>query len=373
MEPPPVAGLTKTAEIHVPLPAARARGPRRWFEPPRIGRMSPGGRIVVYTLLVLWSAFVLFPFYWLAVTSFKLPIDVFEGPSYAPWIDFTPSLHAWADLLDRSAESPLAETFAPYRNSVIIAFCSTALCVLVGSMAAYALARIEYRPRFGTIAMFVVIMVAAAVAVGVWGADLRLAAAVGIALFILLARSVGRRFKRSLGNADVLFWMISQRILPPVVAVVPIYMMFQSVGMLDTHLAIILTYTVVNPPIVVWLMHDFFASIPIDLEESAQLDGASRMTVFFEIVVPLARAGLAATTLLVLILSWNEYLVALFLSTSNAQTLPILVAGMNGGEKGILWWTMAVVIIIMIIPVILMALLLQRFISKGILLGAVKG
>ena len=94
---------------------------------------------------------------------------------------------------------------------------------------------------------------------------------------------------------------------------------------------------------------------------------------FFEIVIPLARAGLAATTLLVLILSWNEYLVALFLSTTKAQTLPILVAGMNGGEKGILWWTMAVVIIIMIVPVIAMALLLQRFISKGILLGAVKG
>ena len=216
-------------------------------------------------------------------------------------------------------------------------------------------------------------MVATAVAVGVWGVDLLLAAAVGAALFLLLARSVGRWFTRRLGNADILFWMISQRILPPVVAVVPIYMMFQRVGMLDTHLAIILTYTVVNLPIVVWLMHDFFASIPIDLEESAQLDGASRITAFYEIVIPLARAGLAATTLLVLILSWNEYLVALFLSTSNAQTLPILVAGMNGGEKGILWWTMAVVIIIMIVPVILMTLLLQRFISKGILLGAVKG
>jgi multiple sugar transport system permease protein len=132
-------------------------------------------------------------------------------------------------------------------------------------------------------------------------------------------------------------------------------------------------YTVVNLPIVVWLMHDFFSSIPIDLEESAQLDGASRFTVFAEIVVPLARAGLAATTLLVLILSWNEYLLALFLSTRNAQTMPILVAAMNGGEKGILWWTMCVVIILMIVPVILMALLLQRFIAKGVLLGAVKG
>ena len=353
--------------------AARAGGLRRWFEPRRIGRMSPGGSVVVYALLVLSSAFVLFPFYWLAITSFKLPIDVFEGPSYLPWIDFTPDLHAWADLLDLSAKSPLAETFTPYRNSVVIAFCSTALCVLVGSMAAYALARIEYKPKLGTILIFVALMIGAAVAVGVHGVDLWLAGAVAAALFILLARSVGRYFRRSAGNADILFWMISQRILPPVVAVVPIYMMFQRVGLLDTHLAIILTYTVVNLPIVVWLMHDFFASIPVDLEESAQLDGASRLTTFFEIVVPLARAGLAATTLLVLILAWNEYLVALFLSTTKAQTLPILVAGMNGGEKGILWWTMAVVIIIMIVPVIAMALLLQRFISKGILLGAVKG
>jgi multiple sugar transport system permease protein len=100
---------------------------------------------------------------------------------------------------------------------------------------------------------------------------------------------------------------------------------------------------------------------------------APRWRVLFEIVLPLARAGLAATTLLVLILSWNEYVLALFLSTSNAQTMPILVAGMNAGEKGILWWTMCVVIIIMIVPVILMALLLQRFIAKGVLLGAVKG
>ena len=197
--------------------------------------------------------------------------------------------------------------------------------------------------------------------------------ATALALFFLLARVLGRRFTATLGNGDILFWMISQRILPPVVVIIPIYMMFQSVRLLDTHFALILAYTVVNLPIVVWLMHDFFSSIPIDLEESAQLDGASRFTIFAEIVLPLARAGLAATTLLVLILSWNEYLLALFLSTRNAQTMPILVAAMNAGEKGILWWTMCVVIIVMIVPVILMALLLQRFIAKGVLLGAVKG
>ena len=150
-------------------------------------------------------------------------------------------------------------------------------------------------------------------------------------------------------------------------------MMFQQVGLLDTHLAIILTYSVVNLPIVIWLMYDFFRSIPLELEESAQLDGASRIMTFVDIVLPLSRAGLAATTLLVLILSWNEYILALFLSTSRAQTMPILVAAMNAGERAILWWNMSVVIVVMIIPVVLMAIVLQRFIAKGLLLGAVKG
>ena len=346
---------------------------KRFFEPKNIGELSPGGKVVVYAVLLIWSAFVLFPIYWIVVTSFKLPIAVNSGPAYIPWVDFAPSLHAWRDLFDTSPQSPLAETLKPYRNSIIIASFSTLLCVLVGSMAAYALARMEYKPKFGNILVFVLLLIGAVVAVGVWGVDWRIAVAVALAMFVFLARAIGRYFKKRVGNGDILFWMISQRILPPVVTVVPIYMMFQSVRLLDTHIALILTYTVVNLPIVVWLMHDFFASIPIDLEESAELDGASKLTVFYEIVLPLARAGLAATTLLVLILSWNEYVLALFLSTTNAQTMPILVAAMNGGEKGILWWSMCVVIIIMIIPVILMALVLQRFISKGVLLGAVKG
>lgn len=341
----------------------------RWFEPAGMGKMSPGGAIIVYTMLLMWAAFVLFPLYWVLITSFKLPIAVNSGPFYLPWVDFQPSLHAWQQMFGGA----LKETLKPYGNSVIIAAFSTVLCMLIGAMAAYALARITYKPKFGTIMLFVGSMVATIVAVGVAGVDWRLAAAAGGALFVLLTRALSRHFRLVVGNGDILFWMISQRILPPVVTVVPIYMMFQSVRLLDTHLSIILTYTVVNLPIVVWLMYDFFSSIPVDLEESAQLDGATRLRTFFEIVVPLARPGLAATTLLVLILAWNEYLVALFLSTTNAQTLPILVAGMAAGEKGVLWWTMSVVIMIMILPVIAMALVLQRFISKGVLLGAVKG
>ena len=176
-----------------------------------------------------------------------------------------------------------------------------------------------------------------------------------------------------LGNGDILFWIISQRILPPIVVVIPIYVMFQAVKLLDTHIALIMLYAVANMPIVVWLMHDFFANLPIELEESAQLDGATRIGIFWEIVMPLTRPGLAATTLLILVLSWNEYLFAVFLATVKVQTMPIMVAAKNTGEKGIFWWEMCALIVVMIIPVIVMAILLTRFISKGVLSGAVKG
>ena len=288
---------------------------------------------------------------------------------YLPWIDFEPSLHAWKELFVFDYK----DTLKAYVNSIIIALSSTLLSILIGSMAAYALARFEFKPKFGTILLFVACTAGAVAAIASLGVDVWLTVAAALGVFYFLARALSRHFKLTVGNGDILFWMISQRILAPIVVVVPIYMMFQSVRLLDTHIAIILTYSVVNLPIVVWLMYDFFKSIPIDLEESAQLDGASRLMVFWDIVLPLSKTGLAATTLLVTILSWNEYLLALFLSTSRAQTMPILVAAMNAGERGILWWSMSVVIIVMIIPVVLMAIILQRFIAKGLLLGAVKG
>ena len=341
----------------------------RLFEPTRFGKMAPATAAIVYTLLAAWTMFVLFPIYWVFITSFKQPIDVNSGPFFLPFVDFSPSLHAWRELFVFDYQ----DTLKAYLNSIIIALSSTLLCVAIGSMAAYALARFKYRPKFGTVALFVAIMAMAFVAIGKAGVDWWLAVAVALVLFYFLARALGPRFRGELSNGDILFWIISQRILSPIVVVVPIYMMFQTVRLLDTHLALILTYAVANLPIVVWLMYDFFVSVPIDLEESAQLDGASRITTFWEIVLPLSRPGLAATTLLVMILAWNEYLFALFLSTSKAQTMPILVAAMNAGERGILWWSMSVVIIVMIIPVVVMALILQRFISRGVLLGAVKG
>jgi len=349
------------------------RAPRtlaqRFLEPSSLGRMAPGTAILVYLLLAIWSLVVLFPLYWVLITSVKSAIDVNNGPVYLPWIDFKPSLHAWKELLVIDYE----DTLRSYINSIIIALLSTVLCVVIGSSAAYALARIEYKPKFGNILVFVLSMLLGCYCVWKFGVDWKLAMASAVVIWFFLLKSVGRFFKKSVSNGDILFWMISQRILPPIVTVVPIYMMFQNLRLLDTHIALILTYAVVNLPIVVWLMYDFMNNIPIELEESAQLDGASRYRTFWEIVLPLARPGLAATTLLVLILAWNEYILAVFLSTSNAQTIPILVAAMNAGERGILWWSMCVVIVVMIVPVVFMAIFLQRFISKGVLLGAVKG
>jgi multiple sugar transport system permease protein len=148
--------------------------------------------------------------------------------------------------------------------------------------------------------------------------------------------------------------------------------MFQKLHLLDTQVALIASYTAVNLPIVVWLMRDFFAAIPIEIEESAAVDGCGKFRIFFTIVLPLARSGLAATFMLVLILCWNEYLLALFLSNAHAQTMPILVAAQNG-TRGPQWWYMSALIVVMIAPVIAIAIALQKHIARGILLGAVKG
>jgi multiple sugar transport system permease protein len=329
---------------------------------------TPLGRALSYVLLGLWAFVVLFPLYWLAITSVKLPIDVDTGPFYLPFIDYQPSLHAWRYLF----VDQWHDTLRPYANTVVVALASSVIALVVGSMAAYALTRMVYRPRLGTIALFIVSVVVAIVLVIAIGVPWPLAVAVALGLFALLVYGVARRFRRHLSNNDIAFWIVSQRILPPVTVVIPIYVLFQHLGMLDTRGALIITYVISNVPIVVWLMRDFFQSVPQELEEVAMIDGATRYRIFLSIVLPLAVPGLAATFVLVLIMAWNEYLFALFLSSANAQTLPVLIAAQNA-TRGPQWWTMSVIIIVMILPVVLMALLLERFITRGLLIGAVKG
>jgi len=310
---------------------------------------------------------VLFPLYWIVVTSFKIPIDVYSGPRYLPFVDFTPSLHAWRYIFVDLRN----DTLRPFVNTVVVALISSTLALFLGTAAGYGLLRFPYRPRLSAIVLFTV---CALLAMGAMALDLPWWLAIpGGALLLFLARWVmGSRGRRAVGNEDIAFWMISQRILPPVAVVIPIYVMFQKLGLLDTRLALVITYTTVNLPIVVWLMRDYFRQISIELEESAAIDGASPYRIFWSIVLPLSTPGLAATFLLVLVFSWNEYLLALFLTSANAQTLPLSIAAQNA-TRGPQWWYMSVLILIMITPVIAMAIALERYIAKGLLVGAIKG
>jgi multiple sugar transport system permease protein len=340
----------------------------RLFTRQSIRTPSPIGAVLSYLALGAWTFVVLFPLYWLAVTSLKIPGQVAEGPFYIPFVDFQPSLHAWHYILAGDLSN---DTLRTYDNTLIVAPTSALLALMLGATAAYALVRFEYRPRVGAILTFMgcVALAALAASLGVpWPAAL----AAALAIFILLLQTLGRRFRRALGNNDVAFWMISQRMLPPVAVVIPIYVLFQRLNMLDTHTALIITYVASNLPIVIWLMRDYFDALPLELEECAAIDGASRYRIFWSIVLPLSAPGLVATFLFVLVFTWNEYLLALFLSSANSQTLPLIIAAQNA-TRGPQWWYMSVLIMIMILPVIAIAIALERFIARGLLIGAVKG
>jgi multiple sugar transport system permease protein len=329
--------------------------------------LPPLGKLVAYLILGCWAVVVLFPLYWLAITSFKLPIQVNAGPVYLPFVDFQPSLDAWRYIFVDLRN----DTLRPYLNTVIVAVGSSTLALLLGSAAAYALIRFPYRPRVGLVALFAGCVLLAAVAAGL-GAPPAVAIAAAAGCFAILLGAVGRRFRRSLSNRDIAFWMISQRILPPVAVVIPIYVLFQHLGLLDTRTALVITYTATNLPIVVWLMRDYFNTLPWELEEAAVVDGASTFRVFRSVTLPLSVPGLVATFLIVFVFAWNEYLLALFLSSADAQTMPLTVAAQNA-TRGPQWWYMSVLIQIMILPVIALAIALERVISRGLLVGAVKG
>lgn len=345
--------------------SARVKPARRRFR--SLDTPSPLGLVLSYGALGFWAFVVLFPLYWLAVTSFKTPLEVFSGPFYLPFVDYRPTLDAWHYIFYDLRR----DTLRPYLNTVVIATASSVFSMILGSTAAYGLARFPYRPRVGIILMFVGCLVLAIVAVSL-GAPWQAAGLAAAAAFGALWLAAGRRFTRSVTNNDIAFWMISQRILPPVAVVVPVYVLFQRLHVLDTWAALIITYVASNLPIVVWLMRDYFRTLPIELEECAAVDGASRYRIFWSIVLPPSVPGLVATFLFVLVFAWNEYLFALFLTTAKAQTLPLTIAAQNA-TRGPQWWYMSVLILIMIVPVIGIAIALERYIARGLLVGAVRG
>ena len=339
----------------------------RFFKKRSLTSPSPFSALVSYLILGLWAFLILFPLYWLFITAFKLPAAVNSGPFYLPFIDFQPSLHAWKYIFEDIGN----DTFRYFFNTVGVSLISAVITLVLGSCAAYALTRFHYQPKVGTIIAFMLCVVLAALLTVLrvpWPASVAIAAA----LFVIALLTISKRFKRSLVNSDIAFWMISQRIMPPVAVVLPIYIVFQQLRLLDTWAALIVTYVASNLPIVVWLMRDYYLSIPLELEESASIDGASRFRIFSTIVLPLSVPGLVATFLFVLVFAWNEYLLALFLTNAKAQTMPLAIVAQNA-TRGPQWWYMSVLVLIMIVPVIVMAIFLERYISRGLLVGAVKG
>ncbi len=278
--------------------------------------------VITHFLLGLWALVCLFPIYWVLITSFKLPIAVFQGPKYLPWIDFTPTLNAWKFLLTGSTSAAVYRSWA---NSAILATASAALAVIIGAMAGYALTRFRF----------------------FWS---------------------GLKWR----NNNIAFFIISQRMLPAVVVILPYLVMYHFVGFIDTYQGMILAYTVFNLPFAVWILRDFFAGLPVDLEESALIDGANRFQAFRTIVLPLAAPGLIATFLFCLVFTWNDYLFALMLTFSKASTLPMFIAGEGTQSYGPQWWYISALSLLSIAPMILISLLIERYITRGLIVGAIK-
>ena len=179
--------------------------------------LSPPAKLGAFVVLLFWAFIVLFPIYWLFVTSFKTPYVVDKGPFYIPFVDFQPTLDAWRYILVELGN----DTLRPYTNTVIVGLSSSVIALVMGAAAAYALVRFTYRPRVGMIGLGIGSIAFAFIATAL-GAPLLLAAGSAVAVFAILAQAIGRRFTRVMGNSDIAFWLISQRILPPIAVAIPL-------------------------------------------------------------------------------------------------------------------------------------------------------
>ena len=324
---------------------------------------------------LLWALFTLFPLYWVAVTSFKTSISVVGGATYIPFVDFEPSLQAWRELF--SGER--GEFFNNVIASTIIGLSSAVLATAIGAMAAYALVRFPFKVKLASgLAFFLVAL--GGYLLGHYMLEFGRAASMLIAFIVALVVSLLTNRLRVpgpvLGNEDIIFWFVSQRMFPPIVTAFALFLMYTEVGrmgfkLVDTYVGMVLAYIAFSLPIVVWLMRDFFAAMPLEVEEAAMVDNVPSWRIFTGIVLPMSIPGLIATFMITLAFVWNEFLFALFLTNAQWQTLPILVAGQNS-QRGDEWWSISAAALVAIVPMMIMAALLSRLMRSGLLLGAIK-
>jgi multiple sugar transport system permease protein len=277
-------------------------------------RMSSFQKILTVVVLVTALIFFMFPVIWMFLTSFKTEAEYFSYPPV-----FIPKDFSFRNYFNAMAFPPDGRGgLQGLRDSLIIASATTLVSVVIGSLAAYSLSR----------------------------------------------------FKT--GGDNFSFWILSTRMFPPVAAALPLFLIFKQIRLLDTHLALIIANTVFTLPFVIWLLKGFFDDLPVELEEAALIDGCSHWGAFTRVALPLVAPGLVATALFSFIFAWNEFMFALLLTRRTVRTLTIIVPSLVGGHE-ILWGEIAAIGTIAIIPGIVLALLLQRYLIRGLTMGAVKG
>jgi multiple sugar transport system permease protein len=274
-----------------------------------MGRVRIGSFLHAMGLLAI-SLLALFPFYWMVSSSLKDQTDLLASPPV--WL-FTPTFSNYQDIF---ADHRVTDAVL---NSLLVASATTVLSILLGAPAAYALARFNFR-----------------------------------------------------GKGDLWFWFISNRMVSPIALALPVYLLASRVGLLNTRLVLILIYLTFNLPIVVWICTDQFRSIPIELEQSARLEGANQFDIFWRIYLPLGIPGIAVSAIFAFIFSWNELLYALVLITSQSlKTAPVVATNFMSGYE-LPWGKIMATGTIIVLPVTIFALLVSRHMVSGLTMGATK-
>lgn len=276
-------------------------------------------RTLSIAFVTAWSLFVAAPLLWALVTSFKPPEAVDNGATYIPFLQFTPSMTGWSAVFGGGGST--TSLVGPLVNSVIVTFGGAAISLTLGTLAAYGLSRYAYRAGF-------------------------------------------------VKNNDIVFFFVSQRIMPPIVLSFPFFIMLKTLGMLDTRQGLILVSIAALMPIVVWLMVDFFNGIPKEIDEMAMLEGYTPFATFFRVVVPLAAPGLTVAGLFAVIFGWNDFFFPLVLTFGKVITLPVAIVSLNATITP--YWTLSAAAIFAILPLVAFAFAIERFLSKGSLSGAVR-
>jgi multiple sugar transport system permease protein len=276
-------------------------------------------QVAAYIILIFWTLFVGIPIYWLLITAFKHPEDINLKATYIPWVDFQPGLHAFYDVFVTQG----LVNGRPFINSLVVALSTAAISSVIGGAGGYALARFPFR--------------------------------------------IG-----PLNNDRIAFGFLIQRMFPPAVLLIPFLLLYRTLNLLDTREGLVLVYCAFSTPFVVWMMRDFFRSLPVEIEESALIDGCSRIGVLFRIAIPLSAPGFVSAFVLVMIGSWNEFLFALTFMFNKAVTVPLFLTLQTSIQSGTEYWNMAVIALFSALPVIIAGLTLERYITRGLTFGAVK-